>query len=321
MPISRRHFTAALALTPALGLPAWGQQGNWPNKPLRVICPYPPGGSADIITRFVSDRISKELGQPVIVENRPGAGATLGTEFAVRMEPDGYNFFITPTATVTVAPWLRPVKYAPDSFAAIAKLSSSYGLISARKDAPFSDYREFVAAAKANPGKYTFASNGVGSIVHLTAVRLHSMAGIDVVHVPYKGAIESMNDMLGGRIDLMYDPVTLPRVQEGALKALATSGLQRNPALPELPTLQEQGFELNTASWFGLFAPKGTPADIVERMAQAAEQSLSGPEVRAQLELSSMYPDFEGPAAFGKRVQADAATMRDIIKKENIKVE
>ena len=189
---------------------AMAQSGAWPAKPVKFVTPYPPGGSSDIITRFVADRVSRTLGQPVIVENKPGAGATLGTEYASRAAPDGYSFFVGPTATVAVAPFLKKVGYTPESFEPVAKLSGSYGLITARKDAPFNNYKEFVAAAKANPGKYTFGTNGVGSIVHLSGVLLHKENGIDVLHVPYKGAMESMTDLMGGRLDLMYDPATAP---------------------------------------------------------------------------------------------------------------
>jgi len=312
---------AAFALCAGTLAPAHAQADKWPGKPIRFITPYPPGGSSDIITRFIGDRVSKALGQPVVVENKPGAGATLGTDYAARAPADGYTFFVGPTATVAIAPYLMKVGYSADSFTPVAKLSSSYGLIAARKDAPFNNYKEFVAAAKASPGKFTFASNGVGSIVHMTGVLLHKQAGIDVVHVPYKGAVESMTDMLGGRIDVMYDPVTAPRVKAGELKGLATSGSERNPNLPDLPTLKEMGFDMDTPSWFGLFAPKGTPGDIVARMAEETRKVLDGPGVRQQLLISAMYPDFEGPADFGKRVQGDAAFFRNLIQKEGIKAD
>ena len=175
--------------------------------------------------------------------------------------------------------------------------------------------------AKAAPGKFNFASNGVGSIVHLTGVLLHKQSGIEVTHVPYKGAVESMTDMIGGRIDVMYDPVTAPRVKAGDLKGLATVSEERNPQLPDVPTLKEQGFDVNAPSWFGLFAPKGTPAPIVERMADEVRKVLAAPGVREQLLISAMYPDFEGPAAFVKRVQRDAAFLHEVIQKEGIKAD
>ncbi|MEO7937917.1 MAG: tripartite tricarboxylate transporter substrate binding protein [Burkholderiaceae bacterium] len=307
---------AGLALA-AVG--AQAQSGTWPDRPLKFITPYPPGGLSDQITRYVGDRVSRAVGQPVIVENKPGAGAALGTEYAAHAAPDGYNFFVAPTATVCVAPWIRKVNFSIDDFAPVAKLTSSYGLITTRKNAPFNTYREFVAAAKAAPGKYTFATNGVGSIVHLTAVLLHKKAGIELVHVPYKGSMESMTDLIGGRIDLMYDPVTAPRVRDGILKALAVTNDDRYPLLPEVTTLKEQGYDLDTRSWFGVFAPKATPANIVARMSSEIKKIMAGPTVRADMLVSSMYPDYEDAEGFGRRARSDSDFFRDIIQKEGIK--
>ena len=313
---------AVSSLLSGAAVPALAQAPTqWPNKPIRFITPYPPGGSSDIITRFAADRIAKGLGQPIIVENKPGAGATLGTEYASKAAPDGYTFFVGPTATVAVAPWLKKVGSTSDSFTPVAKLSSSYGLITTGKNSPYNTYKDFVAAARAKPGKFTFGTNGVGSIVHLTGVLLHKQAGLDVVHVPYKGAVESMTDLMGGRIDLMYDPVTAPRVKSGELKGLATVSDERNPQLPDVPTLKEQGFDVRAPSWFGMFAPKGTPMPIVNRMAEQVQKILAAPGVREQLLISAMYPDYEGPEAFAKRVQADAMALRDLIQKEGIAAE
>lgn len=320
-PIPRRLALALIGGSPLVGHVAMAQSGAWPTKPVKFVTPYPPGGSSDIITRFVADRVTRTLGQPIIVENKPGAGATLGTEYASRAAPDGYTFFVGPTATVAVAPFLKKVGYTPESFEPVAKLSGSYGLITARKDAPFNNYKEFVAAAKANPGKYTFGTNGVGSIVHLSGVLLHKENGIDVLHVPYKGAMESMTDLMGGRLDLMYDPATAPRVKAGELKGLAITGPRRNPELPNIPTLKEQGFSTSTPSWFGLFAPKGTPKAIVDKMAEATRKALEGNEVRDQLLISAMYPDFEGPSEFAKTVKHDTAALKDLIQKEGIKAD
>ena len=224
-------------------------------------------------------------------------------------------------ATLTIAPWLRKLNYSADSFVPVAKLASSYGLITTQKNAPFANYQEFVAAAKANPGKYSFATNGVGSVVHLTAVLLHKQAGIDVLHVPYKGASESMNDLIGGRVTLMYDPATAPRVKDGTLKGLATTGVVRNPELPDIATLKDQGFSVPSGSWFGIFAPKGTSTDVVNKMAGFVKQALESPGVREQLQLSALYPDFQSPADFAKLVRKDSETMREVIQKEGIKLD
>ncbi len=320
----RRRFVLMPPALAALGTcrAAFAQDAkSWPDKPIRFITPYPPGGSSDIITRLVAQGIGQGLGQSIIVENKPGAGATLGTEYAAQAVPDGHTLLVAPMAAVTIAPWLKKLRYGADSFVPVAKLSSSYGLVSARKDAPFNDYREFVAAARAQPGKFTFGSNGVGSIVHLTGVLLHKQTGIDVVHVPYKGAVEAANDMLGGRIDVMYDPVPAPYVKSGQLKGLATVSPIRNPLLPDLPTLREQGFDNNASSWFGIFAPRGVPENIVARMAREARKVMASDAVKGPLQAASMYADFEDPQTFARRVHDDAGYFGEIIRKENIKAD
>ncbi len=323
MSLQRRHLLYSLVtLALAAAGPSMAQPAKaWPDKPVRFVTPYPPGGSSDIITRLVAQGISQGLGQSIIVENKPGAGATVGTEYVANVAPDGYTFLVAPMATVTIAPSLKTVRYNAESFIPIAKLSSSYGLVSARKDAPFNNYKEFVAAAKAHPGKFTFGSNGVGSVVHLTGVLLHKQAGIEVVHVPYKGAVEATNDLLGGRIDVMYDPVPAPYVKAGQLKGLATVSPIRNPLLPDQPTLKELGFNVNAPSWFGIFAPRGTPEAIVSRMADEARKVMESESVKGPLQAASMYPDFEPPQVFAKRVHDDATYFGDIIRKEGIKAD
>ena len=323
MTLNRRRFTAAaLGVLPAIVRPAFAQADkSWPGKPVRFVTPYPPGGSSDIITRFVADRVSKSLGQPVLVENKPGAGATLGTELAARAAPDGYNFFVGPTATVAIAPWLRKVGYSAESFVAVAKLASGFGMVAARKDAPFSTYREFVAAAKANPGKLTFGSNGVGSIVHLIALLLHKQAGVDVVHVPYKGAIECMNDLLGGRIDLMYDPVSAPRVKSGELKGLGAASSERNPVAPDVPTLKEQGFALEAFSWGGLVGPPGMPPAVVERLNAELKAALAEPAIRDKLMAAGCQAFYSTPAKMQEFLLADHAKWAKVVQERKIKAD
>lgn len=325
MTYTRRFIhIAALAALVSTAVPTLAQSAKaWPSKPIHFVTPYPPGGSSDIITRFIGDGVSRVLGQPVIVENKPGAAATMGTEYAARQAPDGYSFLVTPTAAVALAPYLlKTVKYTYQDFEPVAKLASSYGLITTRKDAPFSDYKGMVAYAKAHPGKLTFATNGVGSIVHMTAVQLHKDAGIDLVHVPYKGASESTIDLMGGRIDLMYDPATAPRVKSGELKGLATTSGVRNPELPQLSTLKEQGFgDGGSFSWFAILAPKGTPQPIVQRMAEAVREVLDAPEVKEKLQLSALYPNYEDPATFAKSLKNDSELLKKVVQEEGLKID
>lgn len=322
MNISRRKMLAlgaGVAFAGGAAAPAIAAD-DWPKKNIRFITPYPPGGSSDVITRFVAEGIAKEAGVSVVVENKPGAAGTLGTSYVAKQKPDGYTFLVGPMAVIAVAPWLMDLTYKPDDFMPVAKLSSSYGLISANNNTPFNDYKEFVESAKEKPGKYTAGTNGVGSIVHLTAVGLQRAAGVDVLIVPYKGASETMTDLLGGRIDVMYDPASAPQVQAGKLKALATTAKIRNPEFPDLPTLKEQGFKTPfSGSWFGIFAPNGTPEEVVEKMAGYAKVVVESDDAKQKLQLRAMYPNFEDSRDFSATVRNDTEVLRQLIEKEGLR--
>ncbi len=317
----RRLAHLALALL-ALGAGGQALAQAWPQRPIKLIVPYPPGGNSDLIGRMIAERLTASLGQPVTVENRAGAGATIGTQVAARSPADGYTLLMAPTAVMAITHHLRKVPYDPENdFAPIASVSSSYGIVAARKDLPASTMAEFIALARREPGKYTFGSAGTATATHLSGEIVHWKAGIKVLHVPYKGSAESLNDLVGGRIDLIYDPVALAQVKAGNLKALAATSHVRNPELPSVPTLKEQGLDVPGGSWFGLFAPKGTPAEIVQRIAAEVEKVMSAPATRDLLVKISQYPDFRGPAAFAAEIRNDSAFYKDLIQRTGIKVE
>jgi tripartite-type tricarboxylate transporter receptor subunit TctC len=295
---------------------------NWPDKPIRFIVPYPPGGNADAIARFVADRLGSALKQSVIVDNRAGAGGTIGAELAARSAPDGYTFIVAPTAVLAITPHLRNVRYDPlVDLTPIAQLTGSYSIATARKDAPFNTVQELFVAARKSPGKYTFGSAGPATATHLAGEMIKFNAGIDLLHVPYKGSADSLTDLMGGRIDMIFDPVSLAQVKAGKVKAIAVLSKTRHPELPDVPTLKEQGVDIDTRSWFGLFAPKGIPKDIVQRMAVAVENVLAAQDVRDQLLKVSQYPEFVGPDAFHKQIREDSVFFKDLIKQANITVQ
>lgn len=295
---------------------------NWPDKPIRFIVPYPPAGSADNIARFVADKLAPALKQTVIIENRGGAGGTIGADYAARATPDGYTFLVTPNAVLTITPHLRKLRYdALVDLVPIAKLTGSYSIATARKDAPFNTIPEMIAAVGKAPGKYTFGSAGPATATHLAGEMVKLGAGIDMLHVPYKGSGEALSDLMGGRIDMIFDPVSLAQVKAGTVKALATTGKSRHPELPDIPTLKEQGLDVDMRGWFGVFAPKGIPNEIVQRMAAEIEKVMAAPGVREQLVMMSQYPDFMGPDAFAKKIQDDSAFFKDLIKQANISVQ
>lgn len=294
----------------------------WPTKPVRVIVPYTAGGNSDAIGRFIADKLGSALGQPMIVENRGGAGATIGTDLAARAAGDGYTFLVAPTAVFAITPHLRKVSYKPfTDFVPIAQLTGSYSIATASKKAPFNNIKELVAAARAAPGKYTFGSAGPATATHLSGEMVKIYAGIDLLHVPYKGSAEALSDLLGGQIDLMFDPVSLSQVKNGNVKAIAVLSKMRHPELPNVPTIKEQGYDLDTRSWFGLFAPKGTPQAIVERTAAEVEKIMARPEVRQQLLQLSQYPEYVGPAAFSAQIQEDSKAFKALIDRAHIQVE
>jgi tripartite-type tricarboxylate transporter receptor subunit TctC len=296
-------------------------QTAWPTRPVKLVVPYPPGGNADTISRLVAERLTPVLGQPVVVDNRAGAGATIGAQAVAQAPGDGYTLLMAPTAVMAITPLLRTVPYDPASFVPVAMVSGSYGIVTARKDLPSKTMTEFIAAAKAAPGKFTYGSAGLATITHLSGEIIQQQTGIKLLHVPYKGSIEAMNDLVGGRIDVMVDSVALPQIKAGNLRALAVTTAHRHPELPDVPTFTELGIGLENRSWFGVFAPKGTPADIVARVSAGLERVLKAPDMPATLLKFSQFPDFEAAPAFAARVKGDTAFFKALIDKEQIKVE
>jgi tripartite-type tricarboxylate transporter receptor subunit TctC len=320
VPTTRRALlagAAALAIAPVARA-----QPRWPDRPLKLVVPYPPGGNADAIGRWAAERLSTGLGPQGVVETRAGAGASIGAQAVARSAADGYTLLLAPTAVMAITQHLRKVPYDPDAdFAPVCCLSNSYGLVAARRDLPASTYTEFVPLAKAAPGKYTFGSVGPGTATHLTGEIAAMRAGIKLHHVPYKGSAESLTDLVAGRIDLIFDPVALQQVKAGAVKALATTGAVRHPELPDVPTLKEQGIEMPDSGWFGLFAPKGTPAEAIARLAAELERATAAPGAREALVRFGQHPMYLGPDAFAARVKADTVLFRDLIAQLGIKLD
>lgn len=331
MSISRRQFlhtglqgAAAAALFGSQSATAAQSAGNaadWPSHPLRLVVPYPAGGNSDNIGRFLAERLGQALGQPMIVENRGGAGATIGTQVAANAAPDGYTLLLAPTAVMCITPHLRKVPYDPTAFVPVAEVSASYGLAVARKDLPANDFKAFVELAKKNPDQLTFGSAGSATITHLTGELVNLRAGIRTRHIPYKGSAPALTDLIGGQIDLIYDSIALPAIKAGQVKALAATGKFRHPELPDVPTAAELGYELGASSWFGLFAPAGTPRAIVDRIAPEVGKALAEPGVKEKLEAFSQYPDFKGPDEFAKAVANDSKMYGELIAQLGIKAE
>lgn len=321
---SRRRALGTLAVLTTAGavaaLPARAQA--WPTGPLRFVVPYPAGGNADAVARLVAARLGAGLGQTVVVENKAGAGGTIGAAAVAKGAADGHTFLVAPTAVLAITPHLRKVGYEPlTELVPVARLSGSYGIVTARKDLPAATMAEFIALAKKDPGKLTFGSAGNATATHISGEIVHKSAGIRLLHVPFKGSAEALNDLLAGRIDLIYDAVGLPQVKAGQLKALAVTSKERHPELPQVPTLAEQGIDAPGGSWFGVFAPRGTAPAAVARLAAEVQKVVSAPETREQLARVSQYSEYQGPEAFAKAVADDSAFFKDLIAQLGLKAE
>ncbi|MDB5857033.1 MAG: tripartite tricarboxylate transporter substrate binding protein [Ramlibacter sp.] len=288
----RRHLAAGVAL--ALALPLAHAQA-YPNKAVRIVVPQPPGGGFDNVGRLLADRMGKLLGQPFVVENRPGSGTLVGTDLAAKAPADGYTLLVGSVSNLALNPGLYPnLPY--DSlrdFEPVGLLVSYSYTLMARKELPLASLQDVIAYAKANPGKLNYASAGNGSGQHVLAAALWHLAKVDVAHVPYRGAQPAYQDLLGGRVDLFFDlsPTARPQVDAGNVRALAVSGAARNGMHPQVPTVLETGVApLELESWFGLFAPAKTPPEVLQKLRAEFAKVAAAPDVQEALQKGGGKP-------------------------------
>jgi tripartite-type tricarboxylate transporter receptor subunit TctC len=297
----------------------------WPARPVKVVVPFATGGPADQYARFMAQRLSDALGQPFVVDNRPGAGSVIGTDFAAKSAPDGYTLLLMSnahTVNETLVPH-KPYSLLRD-FVGIAPINYSDLVLVAHPSVPAANVVELLAAARARPGKLNYASSGVGTPYHMAGELFKSMAGVFLVHIPYKGSSGARTDVLGGQVDFMFDAVTTmtEQVRSGKVKALATTGRQRSEVMPEVPTVHESGVPNYEATiWLGLMAPKGTPRLVIDRLNDIVSRVAAQPEVRAQWGRQGATALVMSPAAFDKYVSDDVAKWARVIKNAQIKPE
>jgi len=296
---------------------------DWPAKPVRFIVPYPPGGGTDVIARIVQNRLQETLGQPVVIENRGGAGGALGTEAAAKAAPDGYTFLFT-LSSHTINPLLYKLNFDTErDFAAVTLIVSVPQLIAANPGSPIKSMQDLVAMAKAEPGKLAFASVGNGTPSHIAGELLKLKTGIDILHVPYKGGGPAVADTIGGQVPLLFVtmPAAMSHVRAGKLRPLAVTTIKRNPGAPEIPTVAEAlkipDYEVD--SWYALFAPAKTPAAIISRMQQAVAQTIQLPDVKQKLLEQGGDTVGSKPEELERIVKSELRKWADVVRDAKIK--
>lgn len=300
-------------------LPALAQ-ADYPNRPITLVVPFPPGGVTDIAGREVARNLTKYLNQAVVVENKAGAGGNIGTQYLAVSKPDGYTLGLLTVSAMSIAPHVtKNLGFNPSKdFTPITNIIITEGAIVANAATPFSSVKEFVAYAKANPGKVSYASVGNGSIPHLTAEMFAQRAGVSLLHVPYKGTGPALQDLLANQINLSFESsvgTSFNNVTAGRLKVLAITGAKRSAVVPDVPTVAESGFPgFSAQGWFGLFGPANLPPKVLETLNKAVTDALREPEVVARFEKLGVQPDPQAPAAFAKFLEVESAKWGDVAK-------
>jgi tripartite-type tricarboxylate transporter receptor subunit TctC len=322
-----KHWMMPCLLAAAcVALPGAAFAQAYPAKPIRLLVPFAPSGPADVMSRVLAKRLSENLGQQVLVDSQGGGGGTIATEAVARSAPDGYTLVIGSLSTLVTGPILNPnVRYDPvKSFAPISMIAIAPSVLIVNPGVPANNLRELIELAKAKPGTLNFGSNGTGALPHLAAELFRSMTGVNIVHVPYKGAAPATNAVMAGQIQMaFFVPTGLePHIRAGKLKALAVASRKRLQTLPEVPTAAEAGLPgFETYTWFGLAAPQGTPAAVVSRLNQETVRSIEAKEVHDVLAKQGMDPVAGSPGEFGQFVHSETDKWSRIIKAAGVKAE
>jgi tripartite-type tricarboxylate transporter receptor subunit TctC len=321
-----KHLTliaAAVALLAAL--PAGAQQADYPTRPIKIIVCLPPGGGVDTVTRIVSEKLQRRLGQTIVIENKGGQSGNIGAEAVFNAEPDGYTLLASQPAPITTNPLLyKSMSFDPARFTPVAVLTAIPNTLTVRANFPAKNVQEFIAYAKANPGKITYASQGNGTTSHLTGVMFEQATGAKLVHVPYRGTAPAINDLMGGHVDVLFNEVATSTEmhKSGRARILAVTTPQRVPELPDIPTMQEAGLAgFVSDTWNAISAPPKTPASIVAKLNGAINEVLAAPEMQAQMKMMHLQPVGGTPAQMAEIVKADTRRWGDLIRAANVTIE
>jgi len=320
-------YRASLGRRAALGM-AWAgaaaAQAWAPPRPLRMIVPFPPGGSTDTLARMTAERLGAALGQPVVIDNRPGAAGSIAADLAGKTEPDGQTIFFASIGTAATNQFLYPsIPHNGEALTEVAGLFSLPNMATVAPSAPWRSLSDFIAAARARPGALTFGSSGAGSSLHLTGALLAARAGIDILHVPYRGAGQMLNELVAGRISIAFGNIStaIGLVRDGALRPLATTGAQRNLALPDVPSFAETLPGFVATVWYGLQVPRGTPAAVIGRLNQESNAMLADTAVIARLTHIGVAPMGGSAPDFSRFIAAEITQWREVIRTAGITAE
>ena len=329
--MKRSHiiFAAVATLAGAALVPAAAQTpasaSAYPSRPIRMIVPFPAGGATDILARALSQKLGEKIGQTVVIDNRPGAGGTIGADAASKAAPDGYTLLLATSSTHSIGPAINPkIPYnAEADFTPIAYVASSPNVVLVPNTSPSKTMSEFTDFARKNPGRLNYASSGNGTIVHLTTEYFKAQSGTFILHIPYRGTALAMPDLISGKLDVLFDSLVtgMPHVKDGKLRALAVTSLKRTPLAPDMPTVSESlpGFE--SVTWFGVYGPKGMGADLSTKVNQAVNAALADADVRERFARLGAEPTGGTPQAFAAMVRADNAKWKKIISERKITAE
>jgi tripartite-type tricarboxylate transporter receptor subunit TctC len=304
---------------------ATAAHAQYPSRPVKMIVPFPPAGATDIVGRIVAQKLEEKFGRPVVVDNKPGAGGSIGSDLAAKSAPDGHTLLMATSSTHSVGPSLQKLPYDPvKDFAPIVHVANIPNVLVVSPSLGVSSVKELVALAKSKPGQLNFASSGVGSIVHLNGEFFKMIGGVDLQHVPYKGTALAIPDVANGNVAMLFDSLAsvMPHVRSGKVKPLAINAGKRSPLIPDVPTLAEAGMpQFDRYTWFGLFAPAGTPAEIIAKVQAETVAALRTPDLLKRFADVGAEPVGSTPAEFVERIRSDTARWAEVIRAGKVKVE
>lgn len=319
-----RQLAAGLAAAASL-MAAPVALADYPEQPIRLVVGFSAGGTTDVVARVVGKEIGEALGQPVVVENRPGAGSNIAAEMVARAKPDGYTLLMVAVTSAINDTLYKNLSFdLVEDFSPVALAVRVPNVLVVHPDVKANSVAELVDLLKKNPGKYNFASSGSGTSIHMAGELFKLRAGVDVAHIPYKGSANAVTDLIGGQVEYMFDnmPSAWPHVESGKLRALAVTTAERSKTAPNLPTMQEEGFEgFDVSSWFGVIGPKGLPADVVEKLNKAIRAALAKPEVQERMASLGAVPADTTPEQFAQFIKTEVDTWRPVVEASGARVD